>query len=89
MPARDVVKVSWDKGEPMIMSYKPTGWRSIVPMRPGMKDNLQARWPALEDAKTFFERLQSAQTVEITFPDGNKDSYRVGGLGVAWSKTCQ
>ena len=89
MPAHDVVKVSWDKGTPVSMPYKPTGWRSIMPVSawpPG--DNLKARWPVLMDAKTLFERMQSSLTVEVTFPDGNQDSYRVGGMGTAWNKTC-
>ena len=89
MPEHDVIEVSWDKDKPVTMPYKPSEWRSILPeiaFPPG--DNLKARWPELEDAKTFFERIQSAQTVGVTFPDGNQDSYRVGGMGSAWDKTC-
>ena len=89
MPANDAVKVSWDNGEPVRMAYKPTGWRSIMPEAAWPAgDILKARWPVLENAKTFFERVQSAQIVEVTFPDGNQDSYRVHGMTAAWTKTC-
>ena len=90
MPAHDAVNVSWDKAEPVSMAYKPTSWRSMLPSSAFPSgDNLKARWPELEDPETFFERIQSAQTADVTFPDGNLDSYLVGGMGVAWKKTCR